>query len=71
MTKQELAKILNITRPTLNKWEKEKPELIKLINMGLALEDQIEETKKYLEKLENIKKKAESGKLQLKWKDKK
>ncbi len=66
MTKQELAKILNITRPTLNKWEKEKPELIKLINMGLALEDQIEETKKYLEKLENIKKKAESGKLQLK-----
>ena len=66
MTKQELAKILNITRPTLNKWEKEKPELIKLINMGLALEDQIEETKKYLERLENIKKKAESGKLQLK-----
>jgi len=66
MTKQELAKLLNVTRPTLNKWEKERPELIKLINMGLALEDQIEETKKYLERLEKIKEKAESGKLQLK-----
>ena len=66
MTKQELSKKLKISRPTLNKWEKEKTELIKLINMGLAIEEQIEETKKYLEKLENIKKKAENGKLQLK-----
>lgn len=66
MTKTELAELLNVSRPTLNSWEKEKPELIKLINMGLALEEQIEETRKYLEKLENIKKKAESGKLQLK-----
>ena len=66
MNKQELAKKLKISRNTLNNWEKEKPELIKLINMGLALEDKIKETKKYLEKLENIKQKAESGKLQLK-----
>jgi len=66
LTKTELAELLNVSRPTLNSWEKEKPELIKLINMGLALEEQIEETRKYLEKLENIKKKAESGKLQLK-----
>ncbi|MCZ6157803.1 helix-turn-helix domain-containing protein [Campylobacter ureolyticus] len=58
MTRQELAKLLNISRGTLNNWEKEKPELVRLINQGLALDEQIEETKKYLEKLENIKQRA-------------
>ena len=66
MDKKELAKKMNISLKTLYNWEKEKPELIKLLNMGLALNKQIDETKKYLEKLENIKQKAESGKLQLK-----
>lgn len=46
MTRQELAKLLNISRGTLNNWEKEKPELVRLINQGLALDEQIEETKK-------------------------
>lgn len=58
MNRQELAKLLNISRGTLNNWEKEKPELVRLINQGLALDEQIEETKKYLEKLENIKQRA-------------
>lgn len=58
MTRQELAKLLNVSRGTLNNWEKEKPELVRLINQGLALDEQIEETKKYLEKLENIKQRA-------------
>ncbi|ASM37190.1 cobaltochelatase subunit CobN [Campylobacter sputorum subsp. bubulus] len=67
MTRQELAEILNISRNTLTNWEKEKPELIRLINQGLALDEQIEETKKYLEKLENIKFKAiHSKKINLK-----
>ena len=46
MTRQELADKLNITRNTLTNWEKEKPELIRLINQGLALDEQILETKK-------------------------
>lgn len=58
MTRQELAELLNISRGTLNNWEKEKPELIRLINQGLALDEQIEETRKYLEKLESIQKRA-------------
>ena len=62
MTRQELAELLNISRGTLNNWEREKPELIRLINQGLALEEQIEETRKYLEKLENIQKKALTSK---------
>lgn len=65
MTRQDLAKQLNITRNTLTNWEKEKPELIRLINQGLALDDQIEETKKFLEKLQKIKENANNGKLNL------
>ena len=62
MTRQELADKLNITRNTLTNWEKEKPELIRLINQGLALDEQILETQKFLEKLEKIKEKANNGK---------
>ena len=66
MNKQELAKILNVSRNTLNNWEKEKPELIRLLNQGLALDEQIEEAKRNLQRLEEIKKIATSGKLQTK-----
>lgn len=66
MTRQELAEKLNITRNTLTNWEKEKPELIRLINQGLALDEQITETKKFLEKLEKIKEKANNEKINLK-----
>lgn len=65
MNRQELAQLLNISRGTLNNWEKEKPELVRLINQGLALDEQIQETKKYLEKLENIKIKASSKKINI------
>ncbi len=66
MTKQELSDLLGITRPTLNKWEKEKPELVRLINQGFALDESIEATKKHLTELEAIKEKASSGKFKLK-----
>ena len=66
MTKQELSDLLGITRPTLNKWEKEKPELVRLINQGFALDESIEATKKHLEELEAIKAKANNGKFKLK-----
>ena len=70
MTRQELAEKLNITRNTLTNWEKEKPELIRLINQGLALDDQILETQKFLEKLEKIKEKSNNGKINIKEKNK-
>lgn len=66
MTRQELADILNISRQTLNAWEKEKPDLVRLINQGLALDESIEETKRHLERLEQIKKDASNGKFKLK-----
>lgn len=68
MTKEEFAIILGTTRQNLNKWEKERPELVRLINQGLALDESIEETKKHLERLEEIKKTASNGKFNLKGK---
>jgi len=66
MTKEELATILGTTRQNLSKWEKERPDLVRLINQGLALDESIEETKRHLERLENIKKDASNGKFKLK-----
>ena len=66
MTRSELAELLNISRNTLNNWEKEKPELVRLINQGLALDEQIEEVRKHLQRLEEIKEKAAGGKFNLK-----
>ena len=66
MTREELAKELNISLRTLTNWEKEKPKLVRLINLGLQTESTIEETRRLLEKLEEIEKKAGSGKFELK-----
>lgn len=63
MTRKELAEKLEVDPTTLRNWEKNKPELIKLINAGLMLENQIEEMKKNLEQLEKMKEKANNGKL--------
>lgn len=68
MTKEELAKLLGTTRQNLNKWEKERPDLVRLINQGLALDQSIEETRKHLERLEAIKANASNGKFNLKGK---
>jgi DNA-binding XRE family transcriptional regulator len=61
MTREELAELLNVSRNTLNNWEKEKPELVRLINLGMTMEDQIEEAEKHLEKLKAIRDKATSS----------
>jgi len=66
MTRQELADLIGVSRNTLNTWEKDKPELVRLINLGLQTDVQIKETRKLLEKLEEIEKKASSGKFELK-----
>ena len=66
MTRKELAELLNISVDTLGNWEKNKPELVRLINLGLQTDVQISETRRLLEKLEEIEKKASSGKFELK-----
>lgn len=66
MTRAELAKELGISLRTLSNWEKEKPKLVKLVNQGLAIDEQIEEAKRNLLKLEEIKNSADSAKFKLK-----
>lgn len=66
MTRKELADVLGISLRTLDNWEKEKPDLVRLVNQGLALDDSIEETKRHLERLEQIKNEASNGKFKLK-----
>ena len=66
MNKDELAKLLGVSLKTLYNWEKEKPDLVRLINQGLALDESIEETRKHLERLEAIKENASKGKFNLK-----
>jgi len=66
LTRDELSKMLGVSRQTLTNWEKEKPELVRLVNQGFALDESIEATRKHLENLEAIKDKANSGKFKLK-----
>jgi len=66
MNRIELAEMLNVNRNTLTNWEKEKPELVRLINQGLALDEQIKEVERHLEKLKEIKLKANTKKFKLK-----
>jgi transcriptional regulator with XRE-family HTH domain len=67
MTKEELAAEMGISLKTLYNWEKEKPGLVKLINLGLTVEDQIEAAEKHLAKLKEIKESAtNSNKFKLK-----
>ena len=66
MTRKELSKTLGISLRTLDNWEKEKPDLVRLINQGMALDQSIEETRKHLERLEQIKNDASNGKFNLK-----
>ena len=66
MNKNELATMMGISLKTLYNWEKEKPDLVRLINQGLALDDSIEATEKHLENLKAIKDKASLGKFKLK-----
>lgn len=66
MTRKELAELLGISLRSLDNWEKEKPDLVRLINQGMAIDESIEETKRHLEKLESLKAKASNGKFNLK-----
>ncbi len=63
MTKKELAEILNVSRPTLNKWEKEKPELVRLVNQGLLIDELIEEAERNLKRLKKMKSETSNKKI--------
>jgi len=66
MTRKELAEMLGISLRTLNNWEKDKPKLVKLINLGLNIEEQIKEAERNLKKLKEIEEKADTHKFKLK-----
>ncbi len=66
MTRAELTEMLSISLRTLSNWEKEKPKLVRLINQGLAIDDQIEEVERNLERLKEIKEASDCGKFKLK-----
>jgi transcriptional regulator with XRE-family HTH domain len=66
LTKKDLAEIFNISRPTLNKWEKEKPELVRLVNQGLLIDELIDESEKNLKNLKTLKEKVDNNKFNIK-----
>jgi len=45
---------------------KRKPKLVRLINQGLAIDEQIEEVERNLKRLKDIKESANCGKFKLK-----
>ena len=66
MTRTELASILKVDIKTLKNWEKDKKELVRLINLGLQTDRTIEETRNLLKQLEEMEEKSNSGKFKLK-----
>ncbi len=55
ISKKELAERINVDPKTITNWETTKPELIKLIYLGLATEKHIKDTEKYLENIKGLK----------------
>jgi DNA-binding XRE family transcriptional regulator len=49
MTKKELAERLNLDVKTLKSWEESRPEVMRLIRIGLATEKHVGVVEKYLE----------------------
>ncbi|HEX5329761.1 hypothetical protein [Sulfuricurvum sp.] len=50
MTKKELAERIDVDPKTLRNWETTKPELMKLIYLGLATEKYISNVEQYVQK---------------------
>ena len=53
MTKKELAKKLDIDVKTLDSWEEKRPEVMRLIGIGLATEQHSKDVERYLAKLKD------------------
>ncbi|MDD2895584.1 MAG: hypothetical protein PHG81_06130 [Aliarcobacter sp.] len=54
MTKKELAERINVDPKTLKNWETTKPELLKLIYLGLTTEKHIKETEEYIKVIKEL-----------------
>jgi DNA-binding XRE family transcriptional regulator len=54
MTKKELAERINVDPKTLKNWETSKPELLKLIYLGLASEKHLRETEEYIKTMKAL-----------------
>lgn len=65
MTRKELAELIGVSRNTLNTWEREKPELIRIINMGLHAEEIVLENNRINNKLKQLLMELNAPKLQL------
>ncbi len=65
MTRKELANKIKVSVDTLGNWEKNKPELIRIINMGLHAEEIILENNRINNKLKQLLMELNTPKLQL------
>lgn len=54
MTKKELADRINVDPKTLKNWETSKPELLKLIYLGLETEKHIKQTEQYIQTVKEL-----------------
>ncbi|MDO9055345.1 MAG: hypothetical protein Q7U69_02255 [Sulfuricurvum sp.] len=54
MTKKELAERIDVDPKTLRNWEATKPELMKLIYLGLATEKHLKLTQEYLNTVKGL-----------------
>ena len=54
MNKRDIAGYLGINRATLYNWEKNKPNLYKVVMLGLMVDELIDENEKNLNKLKDI-----------------
>lgn len=54
MTKKKLAERINVDPKTLKNWETSKPELVRLISLGLAAEEHFKDTEKYLQIIKEL-----------------
>lgn len=54
MTKKELAERLGLDVKTLTSWEETRPEVMRLIKIGLMTEEHIIDVEKYLENFKKL-----------------
>ena len=54
MTKKELAERIKVDPKTIKNWETTKPELLRLIYLGLATEGHIKDTESYLQSIKEL-----------------
>ena len=54
MTKKELAERINVDPKTLKNWETSKPELLKLIYLGLTTEEHSKKTEEYIKIIKEL-----------------